>query len=657
MSLFRRALAGLWWPLGLCLGVAACGGGAGGSAPPASPLPASVSLQAPSTVEVAAATAMTTDLPADVTGLQFSWEFGDGNRSAAPRPNHAYAQAGRYTVRVVVSDAGGRQLSAQAVVEAVPVLRLHGLRCSGAEGSGWCRQLPLAWKPVVRDVHLLDARKAWAVGEDGWLLQSDDAGATWAERVLPGQPRLSTVQFATAKDGWLLGWAQGGDSRAWRTRDAGATWVPVANVPVAFARRLHRVNDDVVLVWGSAPGSAPALTEDGGQSWRVLGLDVRHVEADGTLWGLPATAAGESFNERPGVAFRKSTDRGRSFVDEPGWPADGIVDWMGVADGGWAWALSSRWVGGPNLSRRVMSLWLRRGAGTPWQAALLPEAGDVSQVVVTPDGAMVTMQDRDTFALTLWSTDDPRLGWQRREWPWPASERVAGSSLLGARTITAFRSRTEWPWISVDAGRNWVQADRGQALPGNQFFGADAVSRTVGGLLLKLDTTQCVLGGHCASWYRGDDGRSWQPVWTASPTASSRRITDLWFRNTARGLAVTSAGTLLLTDDGGRSWREQSPGLPAGGDGSPLARLQTAPDGSLWGLAGGRLVRSADDGRSWAAAPAQPEEGVTDFGWIDGTRLFAASMQCSFSPHRPMTCVTRSWLSDDAARTWRALPA
>lgn len=648
--------------LGVALWVAATLAGCGGGSGPAdTPLPSAVALSVPDTVEVATTTPFATTAPAAAVGLQFSWDFGDGSRSTGARPDHAYATPGRYTVRVVVSDAAGRQVSAQATVEAVPFLRLQGLRCSGAPGAGWCRQLPLAWKPPMHDVQFVDARTVWAVGGGGLLMRSADAGATWSEQALPGAFRLSKVSFNSPQDGWVLGWASGGSGRAWRTRDGGTTWSATQAVPVAFAQRVQRLADGVALVWGSAPGSAPALTEDGGQTWRVLDLDVRHVEADGTLWGLPVTPPGAYYNERPAVPFRKSTDRGRSFVDETAWPAGGIVDWMGVSDGGWAWALSSRWVGDESFSRRVFRLWVRRGVGAPWTAAPLPDAGDVSQIVVSPTGSVVTMQGWTTLALTLWAADDPAQGWAPRSLP--PIDWVGGVNPVDGRTVHAFGLRTEWPWISTDAGRSWVQATPGQAMPDDLIFMYGKVQRTPGGLLLPLDGLKCPAPGPCSSWYRSDDGRSWQPVWTALPTPYDQVFTAVWFRDTARGLAVTMSGSVLGTDNGGRSWRVQDAALPKGPAGNAvLTRLQTAPDGSLWALAGGGLVRSTDDGRTWVAAPAQPDLGgsailgLTDFGWIDATRLFAVLTFCSASPHRPVFCSSSIYRSDDAARSWRTLP-
>jgi hypothetical protein len=52
---------------------------------------------------------------ADGDPLTFSWSFGDGQHSTAARPAHTYRVAGRYTVRLVVTDALGARSAPRVV--------------------------------------------------------------------------------------------------------------------------------------------------------------------------------------------------------------------------------------------------------------------------------------------------------------------------------------------------------------------------------------------------------------------------------------------------------------------------------------------------------------------------------------------------------------
>jgi hypothetical protein len=54
-------------------------------------------------------------------------------------------------------------------------------------------------------------------------------------------------------------------------------------------------------------------------------------------------------------------------------------------------------------------------------------------------------------------------------------------------------------------------------------------------------------------WYSGDNARTWQ----AFPTGEVLPIRDLHFLDEKRGWSAGSMGTILATDDGGRTWRRQ----------------------------------------------------------------------------------------------------
>ncbi|BAL22910.1 YCF48-related protein [Azoarcus sp. KH32C] len=104
---------------------------------------------------------------------------------------------------------------------------------------------------------------AWAVGEFGAVLRSDDRGATWS-RVLPEEDRAWNDIGFVGDAGWLVGEF----GALMRTTDGGSTWTPVSTpnkvslMGVAFRDARH----------GVAVGLAGTLlvTADGGASWRQV---------------------------------------------------------------------------------------------------------------------------------------------------------------------------------------------------------------------------------------------------------------------------------------------------------------------------------------------------------------------------------------------------
>jgi photosystem II stability/assembly factor-like uncharacterized protein len=63
------------------------------------------------------------------------------------------------------------------------------------------------------------------VGDRGYVLYTDDAGATWNRAKAPPAPLLTAVHFADAKNGWAVGH----DAVILATTDGGATWTQQFN--------------------------------------------------------------------------------------------------------------------------------------------------------------------------------------------------------------------------------------------------------------------------------------------------------------------------------------------------------------------------------------------------------------------------------------------
>src|SRR6185369_10068015 len=58
--------------------------------------------------------------------LTYSWEFGDGTTGAGASPNHGYAAAGNYTVKVTVEDGrGGRDVATASVAVTAAAIAIN----------------------------------------------------------------------------------------------------------------------------------------------------------------------------------------------------------------------------------------------------------------------------------------------------------------------------------------------------------------------------------------------------------------------------------------------------------------------------------------------------------------------------------------------------
>lgn len=128
---------------------------------------------------------------------------------------------------------------------------------------------------------LVDAARAGsrivAVGDRGYIVLSDDNGATWKRAKGPEAPLLTAVRFVDAKQGWAVGH----DSVILATSDGGESWARQFSAPQEQRPLLDVLFLDAQS--GIAVGAYGAYyeTADGGRTWtdRKVLQDDRHLNA------------------------------------------------------------------------------------------------------------------------------------------------------------------------------------------------------------------------------------------------------------------------------------------------------------------------------------------------------------------------------------------
>lgn len=146
------------------------------------------------------------------------------------------------------------------------------------------------WTPLtsgttasLRGLSVVDARIAWASGTGGTVVHTTDGGATWTVDKIPGAEALDlrAVHARSARVAWVAATA----GRIWRTTDGGRRWVQ------QYQAGDSAVFLDAIDFWDDQHGMALGdpidgrfhllVTNDGGDTWRVLPLDERPVAAPG----------------------------------------------------------------------------------------------------------------------------------------------------------------------------------------------------------------------------------------------------------------------------------------------------------------------------------------------------------------------------------------
>ena len=154
-------------------------------------------------------------------------------------------------------------------------LVLTFLLCAALQPAPEVRWTPLSSGVTarLRGVSAFDDRTVWASGAEGTILRSEDGGATWARRTIPGTAKLDfrDVDAVDARTAYVLSIGPGEQSRIYKTTDAGLTWTEqfVNREPKAFFDAMAFLDPDRgVAIGDSIDGRFEILTtHDGGRTW------------------------------------------------------------------------------------------------------------------------------------------------------------------------------------------------------------------------------------------------------------------------------------------------------------------------------------------------------------------------------------------------------
>jgi photosystem II stability/assembly factor-like uncharacterized protein len=175
-----------------------------------------------------------------------------------------------------------------------------------------------------------DARHGFALGDDGALYATTDAGASWS-LVTSGLPRSASpaVDFVNREVGWLSA-----GQLLEQTTDGARTWSPVALAPAGSSGTapvelagLHFFSGADGVVAASLPGGRGVVytTSDGGQRWRAAPLPEAPNAASPGWFTAPSFQASSptTWSLTSGRRLYMTADAGRSWAEVPTPPTYG----------------------------------------------------------------------------------------------------------------------------------------------------------------------------------------------------------------------------------------------------------------------------------------------------------------------------------------------
>jgi hypothetical protein len=275
-----------------------------------------------------------------------------------------------------------------------------------------------------------DDRVVLAGTEDHGLLRSDDAGRSWEQVADLADLMINGLDFQP--DGRVIAATDAGVALS---DDGGETWrIAGQDLGGVASAVLRGDGPETVLLAGLPESGAPKLpglphtgigrSVDGGQSWTAANDGLTARLAVGLALAQPAATSAED-----ATLYAATLDAGllRSI--------DGGVTWRDDADelGGLAVSQVVTWMG-PRAERRVMvateqGAFLRLEDGSSWQPAREGEEQGALLAAAVADGAVTLCQALPGLRLLI-STDEGAT-WEPTPTP-PASGQVVGLALSPA---------------------------------------------------------------------------------------------------------------------------------------------------------------------------------------------------------------------------------
>jgi photosystem II stability/assembly factor-like uncharacterized protein len=432
---------------------------------------------------------------------------------------------------------------------------------------------------TIHKVGFTSVSDVWAVGNNGVLMHSIDAGVNWTNIPSGTGEDLYSFHFITSTNGVIVG-----KNTVITTNDGGTTWqlktspnnTPLRDVYMLSTTEFFVIQDGTIF-----------RTVDGGENWSVVysGGGGNYFNAitfqtptDGIMVGggviggpvmLYTTNGGISWNNRIASVSFRIQDIHMANANE-GW----IVGQNGgiayTTDGGVNWNDQFSGTGSELFSVHFVN------------DTLGYAAGDVSTLIYTTDGG---------------------VNWQNFEF-------ATGQDYKSIHVSDAnicIGGTNNFIGYSTDEGQSWSTAIE---------------SAITVGFLYEVSMVDELNGWVCGengTIIRTSDGGL---TWYMQDTYSSDYITSISFVNNLMGFAVGSAGDVFSTTDGGITWNISTTLLES------LRGVYSTDINNAWVVGdAGIIYHTSDGGLSWLEQTSGTTFNLWNVHFIDESNGFAVGEQ------------------------------
>ncbi len=491
------------------------------------------------------------------------------------------------------------------------------------------------------------------------ILRSRDGGATWEELGVANGIRADELFFGSLamhpENSNILIGAAGNDAYLWaldyemgaiyRTKDGGDNWERVLDLPNASALEMCENDPDIVY---AASLSGFYRSDDGGDTWEIQGGSGDVGQAAAAVWGPPDIVAGFPIDMQcdPNDSMRifvnnygggnfLSEDGGKNWVDASKGYTGAIMHKVVVAQDNPALVYASA-RSGVFVSKDGGNTWagMSRGVARAMEGLALAVNPEDSSHLITVIGDAGPVPKISYDGGQTWQEAEQGIG-EYGFYEWGAMRKIAFSPTQAGRMI-GIQAEIDCSSVlgceegrgalySTDGGKTWKNSNLQTGMAMELAFSPDGTA---------------YISIHPGDLYRStDNGENWELV--AQNIISGIQLDDpdpdmpgpalvalaVDPQNANKLYAGFMRGGIMISEDGGTTWRASSAGMVPETSIFDLVADATHPGVVYAASNDAGVYRSTDGGESWTAFNdgLLTRAGVSLALSDDGTVLYLAT--------------------------------
>lgn len=449
------------------------------------------------------------------------------------------------------------------------------------------------------DVHFINPDTGFAVGEDGAIIRTTNGGKKWI-RLIP--PVASDFYFVRnfSSDNIIVG---GSSGAILKSTNSGKTWVEVyqdSSISNKFySAKILNAN----VAWVCGTGGKLLVTEDAGNTWRRVELNIMgtgfEIDFFDEKIGYLCNMSGFFVTEDSGKTWMNKGYGGFSTVE----PIDDSIVVCGALDGNIAYS---------------------ENRGTSWTIINVGAANNINSIEMTNDS--IGYACKYSLSGYFKTTDGGK------NWIYMGEKRIGNNKIFFVNDSIGYGVGIDLTLTkTTDGGKNWKRLIINE---GNHaiFFVNHLDGFMSGNFNFAFESNHL--------YKTNDAGDTWEQYGNFDSLFNSadRRISKIYFIDSATGFIGDIVGRILKTTDKGKNWQYVDTNT------SEAGRVQKFffIDNRGWTLVagsgigrGGLVKKTTNGGNQWfiAADSIGNQFGNLSsvyfidslIGWIVGDNYFASS--------------------------------